>query len=273
MSPGNPLPPSDGAQRTARNLVLRRAPEQREMAVIAGLAFFLNLFAGSILQYVHFRWGLLISQMLFIAGPVLLAIRWFYLDRSAVLPFVAVPSRFLLATVLGTLGLNHLLTLAMLWQESIFPQPRILRALLENFLDYQNAFDLALILLLAAGIVPVCEEILFRGFLQSGLIRMLESGPKGIIASAVLFAAFHLDPWRFLATLVLGLFLGFLTHRSGSLVPAVTAHALNNLMAIMLTDRGTGDPLIPGSIATVGLAIVLSIVSTLLLHRKSTVET
>jgi membrane protease YdiL (CAAX protease family) len=242
------------------------------MAVIVGLAFFLNLIAGSFLQYLHFRWGLLLSQMLFIAGPALLAVRWFYLDRSAVIPFSTVPSRVLLATVLGTLGLNHLLTLAMLWQESVFPQPRILRALLENFLDYRSGLDLGLILLLAAGVVPVCEEILFRGFLQSGLIRLLESGPKGIIAGAVVFAGFHMDPWRFLATLALGLFLGYLTHRSGSLIPAIAAHALNNLLAITLTDRGTGDPLLPGSVATVGAAILLSIAAIFLLRRRRAVE-
>ncbi len=246
----------------------RTAPEQREMALIAGLAFFLNLFAGSVLQYLSFRWGLLASQVLFIAGPALLAVHWFYLDRRAVIPLAPVRTRWLLAALTGAIGLNHVLTAAMMWQESVFPQPRFLRDLLDNFLRYRDGLELGLILVLAAGIVPVCEEILFRGYLQSGLIRLMASAPKGIIASAFIFAAFHLDPWRFVATLILGVWLGFLAHRGGSLILPILAHAANNLLAITLTEPATGLPRVAHSAATLAAAAALVAASFFILRRR-----
>ncbi|MCZ6696294.1 MAG: CPBP family intramembrane metalloprotease [Acidobacteria bacterium] len=239
------------------------------MALIAGASFFLNLVPGSVLQYLHFRWGLLASQILFIAGPAIMAVRWFYLDRAAVLPFIVVRSRWLVATLAGAVGLNHLLTVAMIWQERFFPQPRILRALLENFLDYRDVLDLSLLLILAAGIVPVCEEILFRGFLQSGLIRLMESAPKGIVAGAFVFAAFHLDPWRFIATLTLGLWLGFLAHRSGSLLPPIAAHAVNNLLAITLTEPGSGLPRMESSIISLVAAGALVLMAFFVARKRA----
>ena len=270
MSNGAPPPLPEAPPRVEPGRALRLAPEQREMALIAGASFFLNLIPGSVLQYLHFRWGLLASQILFIAGPAVMAVRWFYLDRAAVIPFAVVRSRWLVATLAGAVGLNHLLTVAMIWQERVFPQPRFLRALLENFFDYRDALDLGLLLILAAGIVPVCEEILFRGFLQSGLIRLMESAPKGIVASAFVFAAFHLDPWRFVATLVLGLWLGFLAHRSGSLLPPIIAHAVNNLLAITLTERGSGLPRLEPSSVSLIAAGTLVLMAFLVTRKRAT---
>ena len=269
MPNGAPPTPPEAPRRLETGRALRTAPEQREMALIVGASFFLNLFAGSVLQYLHFRWGLLASQILFIAGPALMAVRWFYLERASVIPFAPVRARWLIATFAGAIGLNHLLTVAMIWQERIFPQPRMLRSILENFLDYRDALDLGLLLILAAGIVPVCEEVLFRGFLQSGLIRLMESAPKGIIASAFLFAGFHLDPWRFVATLVLGLWLGFLAHRSRSLLPPIIAHAANNLLAITLTEPGSGLPRLESSSITVLAAGALVLIAFLVVRKRA----
>ncbi len=268
MTNGAPPTPPETNQRAQYGRALRSAPEQREMALFVGASFFLNLFAGSVLQYLHFRWGLLTSQILFIAGPALMAVRWFYLERASVIPFAPVRTRWLVAAIAGAIGLNHLLTVAMIWQERIFPQPRLLRAVLENFLDYRDVLDLGLLLILAAGIVPVCEEILFRGFLQSGLIRLMESAPKGIVASAFLFAGFHLDPWRFVATLVLGLWLGFLAYRTRSLLPPIIAHAANNLLAITLTEPGSGLPRLESSSASLIAAAALVLIAFLVVRKR-----
>jgi membrane protease YdiL (CAAX protease family) len=211
---------------------LRLSPDLREMALIAGLAFFLNIFPGSLLQVAHLRWGLLVTQTLFIAGPVLLALRWFYLDPAAVLALRRPPPVAWAAAGLGILGLNHLLTLAGTWQEGIFPMPEEWKSFYEAMLAYRGPLDFAWLLLAFAAVPAVCEEILFRGFLQSGFVRLLGSAPRGIAATALVFAVFHLDPWRFFGVLVLGLFLGLLVHRSGSLLPAIGAHLFNNVLSI-----------------------------------------
>ena len=239
------------------------------MALIIGLAFFLNLFAGSLLQTLHFRWGLLASQILFIAGPVLFAVRWFYLDRKAILPFRLPTGTATGAAVLGALGLYHILTLLQIWQQELLPKPPVFRPLLDNLLTYRGPLDFALVLILAGGVVPLCEEVFFRGFLQSGLTQVFESAPKGVVTSSLIFAIFHLDPWRFSATLLLGIFLGALVANCGSLLPAILAHAMNNVMAIAVGTLQLGSAELQESVWTLAVSILFVALAGLLLVRSA----
>jgi membrane protease YdiL (CAAX protease family) len=262
--------PAGGAAPGGNGLqpAVRRAPELREMALIGGLAFFLNLFPGTLLQILNLRWGLVLTQVLFIAAPVLMASRWFYLDPKAILSWRRPGPRILLATFLGTAGLNHVLTLAGAWQETVLPTPESVRAFFEGLFVYRGPVDFALLLLTFAVVPALCEELLFRGFLQAGLVRLLGSAPKGIAVSSLIFAAFHLDPWRFPGILVLGLFLGLLAHRGG-LVPAILAHALNNVLSIsvaVVAETGMDEP--GGSAGTIGAALAVAIAAWLLRRKE-----
>src|SRR5262249_55491099 len=112
--------------------------------------------------------------------------------------------------------------------------------------------------ILAFALVPaVCEEILFRGFLQSGLARVVER-PAGVAAaSSLVFALFHLDPWRFSGILGLGLFLAWLRLATGSLWAPMAAHAASNIFSIALKVTGRLDEASPGSFRSAGLAAAL----------------
>jgi membrane protease YdiL (CAAX protease family) len=108
----------------------------------------------------------------------------------------------------------------------------------EALLSYQGPLDF-LWLVAAIAVAPaVCEEILFRGFVQSGLVRQARSAWEGVAATALVFGVFHLDPWRFVMVTVLGLFLGWLRQAGGSLWPAILAHALNNALTLALMAAG-----------------------------------
>ena len=234
------------------------------MLLIGGLAFYLYLLPGTILQLLNVRWGLLITQLLFLAAPTILSIRWFYLDPRTVLPLRRPPAICWAAAVLGTVGLNHLLTLAGAIQERIFPTTARARELFEELFEYHGAFDFIILLVLFALLPAICEELLFRGFLQSGLVHIQRSDARGIALGAVIFAAFHLDPWRFPGLVVLGLFLGLVAQASGSLLPAMLAHGLNNLLAI---TQSSWDVEVPASAAFVVLALTLLAISLLMLRR------
>jgi membrane protease YdiL (CAAX protease family) len=256
MQPGDP---STGGAAAGTNPALRRTsgPGPLEMVLVAGLAFFLNLSAGTLLQYVHPRLGLLLSEIFFIAGPAVLAIRLFYLDRSALLPMRGVRGMDLLAAVAGALGLNHLLTIAGAWQETAWPTPAPVRALFDGLFVFHGAVDYAALLVAFALVPAFCEEILFRGFLQAGLARAIDR-PAGVVAaSALVFALFHLDPWRFTGIFGLGLFLAWLRLVTGSLLPPMTAHAASNVLAITLKATGRLDDEAPGTLWSAGLAVVL----------------
>jgi uncharacterized protein len=92
----------------------------------------------------------------------------------------------------------------------------------------------------AAVLAPLCEEAAFRGYVQSALSTRLRPG-AAIAGSALLFAAMHLDPVRFPAVLALGALFGWLAWRSGSLWPAIAAHAANNGVAAVLALGGVAE--------------------------------
>lgn len=93
----------------------------------------------------------------------------------------------------------------------------------------------------ATVLAPVCEEITFRGYLQTTLA--LRRRPAAAIAgAALLFAALHMNPVLFPALAVLGAVFGWLTWRAGSIWPAVIAHAVNNTITSALVLAGARPP-------------------------------
>ena len=99
--------------------------------------------------------------------------------------------------------------------------------------------------LLAVALVPAaCEEVLFRGALLRGLAARI--APAAALAvSAAMFAVYHFRPVQMLPTFTLGLVLGALSLRAGSILPSALAHCLNNALAIVV-HRQASEPLSRG---------------------------
>lgn len=106
-------------------------------------------------------------------------------------------------------------------------QTRTVEALVENS---STQYGVLVTLLLIAGLVPVVEELVFRGMLLGGLSRHISFGWANALQS-LLFASIHGDPPRFLVYTAVGWIAGWLTRRYGSLLPAIALHALNNAIA------------------------------------------
>ena len=77
----------------------------------------------------------------------------------------------------------------------------------------------------------VAEELLFRGAFQ-GLMRPCGSA-AAIFAPALLFGLLHLDLAQGLTAFACGVFLGWLTERSGSILPGMLLHLVNNTLAFL----------------------------------------
>ena len=95
-----------------------------------------------------------------------------------------------------------------------------------------------LLALFGTTLGPICEEILFRGFLQPLLVRSL--GPAlGILLAALPFGLLHLaqygNSWRHVLLITLaGAAFGWVRHRTGSTKAAAVMHAAYNLVFFML---------------------------------------
>jgi sodium transport system permease protein len=133
-------------------------------------------------------------------------------------------------------------------------------------------------LVLLLGLLPaVAEELLFRGWCLRGF-RSQMSGLAAVVLSSVLFGAFHLEPERIAFTTALGLGLGFLALRSGSVGPGLLAHALHNGITVAFARStldgdpaslaartlGGGDAMLGG----VGLALVAAGIALAALARR-----
>ncbi|MDQ7842798.1 MAG: CPBP family glutamic-type intramembrane protease [Armatimonadota bacterium] len=99
-----------------------------------------------------------------------------------------------------------------------------------------TAGQIVLIFLLLCALVPVGEELFFRGFVYGALRRW--GIPLANVLSAFFFAAVHHQVVHFLPVFLLGIILAWLYERTGSLLPAMLVHALNNAVAILQTLYG-----------------------------------
>jgi hypothetical protein len=202
----------------------------------SALAFFgvlLLLFLPGMLAQVAFRpaglvwselFAFLLPALVATAGSNLRARTWLRLGRPR---GIAVA----LGALVGAAG--YLLAVAVL----VLAQRVLPHAWVELFDPTQifdgPAWERVLVAAVAVVVAPPCEEIAFRGYVQSAL--GLRRRPAAAIAgAAVLFAAMHLDPVRFPALVLLGTLFGWLTWRAGSLWPAVAAHAANNAITSVL---------------------------------------
>lgn len=95
-----------------------------------------------------------------------------------------------------------------------------------------------LIALACTALAPaICEELLCRGVVLSGLRRSL--GPvAAVLISSLLFALMHGSPWRFLPQAAVGVVLAVLTLRSASILPAMLLHASYNAGLWVLDQQG-----------------------------------
>src|SRR5204863_6050168 len=83
-------------------------------------------------------------------------------------------------------------------------------------------YGLALVLLPA-----VCEELAFRGFLLGGLRRRFAPWPA-LLLTSFLFALYHMNVFQFLPAFFLGVVLGVLALRTGSVLPGMVFHLIHN---------------------------------------------
>lgn len=91
-----------------------------------------------------------------------------------------------------------------------------------------------LMLLGVAAIVPgICEELAFRGLIQTGLRRSFGTN-HAIIWGGAMFAVLHLNPWNFVGLWTFGALLGYLRERTGSIYPSIAAHVANNSLALAM---------------------------------------
>ena len=107
-----------------------------------------------------------------------------------------------------------------------------------HFRDQLRELPLWMVLFVFALTPAICEEFLFRGFVLSAFHR--NSAAWAVVLSATMFGLMHvltsnvLAIERFLPTTFMGLILGFIAVRTGSIWPGMILHACHNGLLLSL---------------------------------------
>ena len=118
-----------------------------------------------------------------------------------------------------------------------------------------------------ALMAPIVEEIVFRGAILNALLKWDKLQGKhwwAIIISACLFALVHFNPAQTPHALLMGVLLGWIVYRTGSILPTIMMHVINNSIAF-ITSQFYSDPNVKlidifGSQQTIGIVVVVSLI-------------
>ena len=82
-----------------------------------------------------------------------------------------------------------------------------------------------------ALLAPILEELLFRGAIQSHLQEAMPQPWMAILIASAIFGVVHMNPAQIPFAFLLGMIFGWLYYRTGSLLPGIVGHVLNNSVA------------------------------------------
>ena len=106
------------------------------------------------------------------------------------------------------------------------------KVLTERFLNTSSVWMMIVNLFVMALLPAMCEEMLFRGWLQRVLVDRVNYH-VAIWASAFVFSAIHFQFYGFVPRMLIGAALGYLYCYTGSLWAPIIAHFTNNAMAVV----------------------------------------
>ncbi len=157
------------------------------------------------------------AQMLRVRGTSL---------RLAVLSLVGLVALFPLVQWVGTLmeGLP--------WPESIRNFEQVQMDLLEQVLATDLGFFFTLFTM---AVTPaLCEELFFRGYIQRQSERLFSTWLPAVLFTGIVFGLYHMRLTQAVPLSMLGVYMAYVVWVSGSLVPGILVHLLNNGFAVAL---------------------------------------
>jgi sodium transport system permease protein len=223
-----------------RHLVRDREdlPTAGEAVLCGVLLLILRFFAGLVMppptNWQQFFSTTVVVQIALIAAPAcLMAIMLTRRPLKAL--SLARPSFPITLPAAGLLALllHPAMMVVSLVIEWVYPPSQSLKDQLRPVLTFLSEQPLWQVLLLIAIAPAICEELAFRGFILTGLRRL---GHKwGAIALASLFFGLtHFMLQQSLSAFVVGIVIGYVAVKTGSVLPGMLYHAVHNGLSVLL---------------------------------------
>ena len=205
--------------------------------------FVLMINGGNLTDFNNLRIIQILNQIIGFLMPAVLYVMLVKEKPFNYLGFNKLPTWSLLG-ILAMFTIIPFLGFVAEWTDSIvFPDS--MRAIEEQLRSIQEKAEWIIKLFISQGslfssmviialLAAVSEELLFRSVIQKALIKLFKNAHVAIIVTAVIFSAFHGDLFGFVPRIILGLMLGYMFWFSGSIIPSMLMHFVNNATIVML---------------------------------------
>ncbi|MGX9757871.1 ABC transporter permease subunit/CPBP intramembrane protease [Clostridioides difficile] len=216
-------------------------PTVSDGVILYAVGLVLLIYVGSLVQIKFGKAGIVMTQVMIIALPLIFA---YYIKADFREVFsIKIPTlKHLLGGVVLWIGGYIIIMIITQLILFLFPQNMEVAESLNKSLFMKDKFLLNLLII---GLLPaICEEIFFRGFIFSAFSKSkngVKSVKLAIICSGVLFGIMHMDFIRIIPTSILGIIFAYSVYKSGSIFVSMLLHFLNNSVAVIVSHYATGN--------------------------------
>lgn len=110
-----------------------------------------------------------------------------------------------------------------------------------GMLDTSSPVSIVLLVIDTCLAAPICEELIFRVGLLSGMNKVCDNALKMSLVSGVCFALMHINPAQTVYQFCLGAVIAYVVIKTGSALPGMIMHATSNVLAIVFSYTEAGS--------------------------------
>jgi membrane protease YdiL (CAAX protease family) len=164
--------------------------------------------------------------------------------------------------VVTTLGMVLAVDVLGRWNTSIVEVPEEFQKTMAE-LTPTSVVDWGLTLLGLCVVVPIGEELVFRGIIQRAA-RISLHGPTSAVLCGLLFAVLHFEPWYLAPLALMGIVMGAVYEITGTLLAPILVHALYNAVVIVNQavtgddSTGDGEPMVESAIGQTEILLAIA---------------
>ena len=191
-------------------------------------------------QRMGWRCLLLVNHLFFFVLPSAFFFAYYLRKDPDILRWKQLPSVKVIILILGLVLGSYGIVAALAYINELFPLPSYLQAMEDQtqkligiILTCEYFYEFLFNLVLVAIIPAIGEELFFRGIIQS-YIKSFLNPLWAIVVTALIFSAAHGQFEGFLPRFFLGLLLGWLFQRSGSITLPILTHCIFNGIQVVI---------------------------------------
>ncbi|NTV05876.1 MAG: CPBP family intramembrane metalloprotease [Chlorobiaceae bacterium] len=111
-------------------------------------------------------------------------------------------------------------------------QRDLMEAFIKELAQVRSIQEFVTVAVVLAVTPAVCEELLFRGYIQQNYTRSMSSG-SAVVLTGFIFALFHMSAANLFPLALLGWYIGYIYLKTGNLAVPFVVHLANNIAALL----------------------------------------